>query len=486
MATKNYTAYADASARVSYSYPTTNFSTEQIFDLASNTVGGSGLFHFPVPPEVYKRKITVFSVHAYVKGVVIMNPLEGAFQEKTVAWANCPSFHYQFYETPATSSFAWKESGTGGDRESQEYILRYGMYTNRYSSTPVSQIHTSRSANKPYLTISTEDVVPYASLLTPTKGVFVNRTKPAPVSWSFRYDKTDVIDTITQKFAKLKWRVKGTTAENVINNFASTQPNGSVPANTFPSKSAIEWAVQVVSDDNIASAWSSWAEVNTTDAIPTAPTRLLPNGEFFESGQAITLTWSHNVSTASPQYAFDLDFSRDNGGSWDALATHTVTSTQQYVVQAGAGPTGKLLWRVRTYNTDNVASPWAKPAQVIVVGAPEIPAITSIEAGKSRPVVVWNSLEQESAQLVFEQDGRTVYNSGDLFGGVSTHKVAQYLADGTYTVKVRVKNAYDIWSDWAAAAHSITTVKRFTVKLTGVQIKNGVQLTFEPVENGGG
>lgn len=349
----------------------------------------------------------------------------------------------------------------------------------------IADINTGKAREYSTQITSRTPKQPVAKNCYPNQG-FINHKSVTTFGWEYYYEYNDFFTPFRPQLkADFVWRVKGTTTEYKINNFSVSQPKGTVPENTFPAKSFIEWRVALYAQDTVG-ARSPWYQATTTDAIPTAPTRLLPNGEFFESGQAITLTWSHNVSTASPQYAFDLELSRDNGGSWVALATHTVTSTQQYVVQAGAVPTGKLLWRVRTYNTDNVASPWAQPAQVILVGAPEIPAITSIEAGKSRPVVVWNSLDQESAQLVFEQNGSTVYDSGDIFGGVSTHKVAQYLADGTYTVKVRVKNAYDIWSGWASAAHTITTVKQFTVKLTGVQIKNGVQLTFMPVENGGG
>ena len=79
-----------------------------------------------------------------------------------------------------------------------------------------------------------------------------------------------------------------------------------------------------------------------------------------------------------------------------------------------------------------------------------------------RPEIRWQSDEQQAYQV--EIDG--VYTSGTRFGTGKTWKAPFYLADGNYTVRVRVQNEYGFWSPWGTAALPVTNVPGGAITLT--------------------
>ena len=79
-----------------------------------------------------------------------------------------------------------------------------------------------------------------------------------------------------------------------------------------------------------------------------------------------------------------------------------------------------------------------------------------------RPEIRWQSDEQQAYQV--EIDG--VYASGTRFGTGKTWKAPFYLADGSYTVRVRVQNEYGFWSPWGTAALPVTNVPGSAITLT--------------------
>ena len=79
-----------------------------------------------------------------------------------------------------------------------------------------------------------------------------------------------------------------------------------------------------------------------------------------------------------------------------------------------------------------------------------------------RPEIRWQSDEQQAYQV--EIDG--VYASGTRFGTGKTWKAPFYLADGSYTMRVRVQNEYGFWSPWGTAALPVTNVPGGAITLT--------------------
>lgn len=491
MATVEITAYADQSAYVAEDSPGTNYSTGTTLSM-SRTSGQIkyAYVHYNIPQNARKKKISIIRFNFYLYGTVLCQFLDQNFNEKTVTYSNRPYdgnnlSDYNDFRVDGSTTTQWRSSDyedpTGIHQTKRITLIEYGLAMSARSGQ--TSIDSSRSSRKPYITMYCDDVIPVPENLYPQAG-YVDRTKTNIFGWTFAYDKTGVIDTLMQKSAAYKWRVKGSTTEHTVQVMGAAN-TVNVPANTFPAGSVIEWCVQVTSNDDIASAWSDWCEVTTVDAMPDKPTLLSPDGSYLENSQDIPLTWQHNVSTGSVQSGFDIQYSTNAGAAWTLLADHEISERSTYTVPAKTLPTGTILWRVRTYNSDGTAGEWADPATIILVGPPDKPSITTIEQGKARPMIRWISADQEGAQVVVFRNEAVIYDSGVIFGTAKEFRVPVYLENGTYQIRVRVQNQFEQWSSYAEATHTIATNTTFTVQLTGIKIKNGIRLTFETIDDGG-
>ena len=143
-----------------------------------------------------------------------------------------------------------------------------------------------------------------------------------------------------------------------------------------------------------------------------------------------------------------------------ALATVT-GAANTWTAPAGTFTSGTKYWRVRTYNSKGAAGAWSAATQFIVLAAPATPPV-SIVSTEPRPEIRWQSNEQQAYQV--EIDG--VYASGTRFGTGKTWKAPFYLADGSYTARVRVQNEYGFWSPWGTAALPVVNVPGGAITLT--------------------
>ena len=72
-------------------------------------------------------------------------------------------------------------------------------------------------------------------------------------------------------------------------------------------------------------------------------------------------------------------------------------SARETTISAGTLSAGELLWRVRTYNTDEAAGAWSSPASVLVVAAPPTPTVDTEQT--PRPLISWQSDGQQGYQI---------------------------------------------------------------------------------------
>ena len=260
---------------------------------------------------------------------------------------------------------------------------------------------------------------------------------------------------IKQTSAVFEWRVKNASASNTIS-VSGTTTACTVPANTFPS-GTIEWRVKVTANSGTTTT-SAWQEITTTDVIPTAKP-VSPSGIVIDATIVNRFSWQHIISTGTPQSKADLQWSAD-GTTWNTLATVT-GENQYYDVPANTFTSGTKYWRVRTYNTDGTASAWSEKAEFIAINAPSAPSIV-IQSTGPRPRITWQTSEQEAYQLTLSSG----YASGTVYGTEKAWRSPVYLADGSYTVRVRVQNKYGMWSEWSAAALPISHTEGEAITLT--------------------
>lgn len=309
---------------------------------------------------------------------------------------------------------------------------------------------------------------------SPSSG-FVDENSPSKFSWSLQTNPPGR----AQKSAEFQWReLGGPTIHSVGVDGSETYVT--VSANTFPN-GAIQWRVKVVSIDDTESDWTPWYTLTTIDEPPLKPTGLYPGSGTRDGTKPIQLSWIHNSPLSTPQSAYEVEVTYDGGATWHAVGGKVTTSETLHTVPAdslGPDTTGRVGWRVRTYNSDDAASPWSDAAYFIVLFAPDAPEWRSVESGKSRPLCEWVAPGQIAYQMQITQGESVVYDTGETYGPATQHRVTEYLKNGTYIFRLRYKNQLNIWSDYADRSVSINARGRLKLSLNGEKIPNGAKLTF--------
>lgn len=296
--------------------------------------------------------------------------------------------------------------------------------------------------------VTTESVAPTWTM-TPSSG-YVPHTNDTIFSW-----EVSQVSRVQQASAVFQWRVGSggvVTSISIPGNTSTV----TIPANTFPA-GEIQWRVIVTSKDG-ATATSDWAIISTAESAATAEA-LEPNGTVVESTSPILFRWSHIIDTGTAQTKAELQWSADKS-TWTALATIT-GSAQSWTAPANTFTAGTRYWRVRTYNSDNVASAWSDAATFICVGAPAAPVVV-IQELSPRPKISW----QVEGQQAYQVELVGVYADGTRFGTDKQWQSPLYLADGDYTVRVRVQNEYGFWSAWGVAPLQIINTPGSAITLT--------------------
>ena len=302
--------------------------------------------------------------------------------------------------------------------------------------------------------------------MSPTNGAYVARGKASTFTWNTGCNDL-TLEEIKQASAIFEWRVKnGSTSKTISVSGSAT--SCTIPAGTFPSGD-IEWRVTVTANSGEKTT-TAWQTISTVEASPTAKP-ISPSGIVIDATIANRFSWQHIISTGTPQSKADLQWSAD-GTTWNMLATVT-GENQYYDVPANKFTSGTKYWRVRTYNTDGTASAWSEKAEFIAINAPSAPSIV-IQSTGPRPRITWQTSEQEAYQLTLSSG----YASGTVYGTEKAWRSPVYLADGSYTVRVRVQNKYGMWSEWSAAALPISHTEGEAITLT-VTASHEAALTWQ-------
>lgn len=340
-----------------------------------------------------------------------------------------------------------------------EYYLVISFYL---SQTDVNK--------KFYCDVTYETPTPYAINQIPAAG-FINEKAENTFSWGITAD--DIIGTMTQGAAKFRWRTAGETEYSEVL-IQGTTNSYTVPANTFPANGKnIEWQVQVQSSDGIWSNTTKWLNLTTVDVLSEAKP-ITPKDVYVEVDKDQVFTWEHIIDTGTEATRADLQY-QVNGGAWTDLTSVSNTKEKQVTVPGKTIPAGNILWRVRTYNSDGVHGSWSGTAAIIGKGTPAAPTITGISK-TARPCINWQSLGQVSFQVQIVLKGDIVYDSQEIAGAAKQHLVSEYLEDGEYTIRMRIKNAELLWSNWVAWVFTITTEKPKIPTIAVTPVKYGASI----------
>ena len=410
-----------------------------------------------VSADFYIESITEYlSTFAAIYGGV----MDKGYDVNTLTYANMPSRSTGSSRTTFTTAGYVSLNLLKSPKYEDRLIFINGVSVNK--SDGKFSVHTPAGSYKPKLTLTIDDsdiVKMYANTWASNfGGKTISKTAGADIELSVPTTQSGLCYAeVYQTGISVIWRDVGSTTEHEIPMADGAAQQLVIPSGTFSGKSQIQMRPKVTSNNGQTSTADSWLTITLQDEKSTA-VPISPVNDIIDRNADAVFRWAHVITTGTPQTKAELQIS-DNGTVWTALATVTGADTY-YTVAAGGIETGTHFWRVRTYNGDGVASDWSSAAEFICVGTPDAPVVL-VQSSTPRPSVSWQTTEQQAYQV--EIDG--VYASGTRFGTGKTWKAPFYLADGNYTVRVRVQNEYGFWSPWGTAALPVTNVPGSSIAL---------------------
>ena len=504
-----FTVQASGSTAVAKNHPNTNYSNLAQYKLfadpftgeAGNVKQGDNIYiKFPVPGDAYKfKRVSKVTLSFYAQPTedsgngnkqiwTYVNAVESQFDTSVITYATRPEISQTYTGISEHADGKWTALNEIVQLNAVFDLAQYRVkkeevkkgiengfvvaFRGAVSGTSEAVFYGEKSTRKPFLTCeySNDNVGIKADNLSPSAGAFVNRAQKNTFTWDAE-DDTDLTQVcfaeVKQTAAVFEWRVKNASTSKTISVSGSTTAC-TVPANTFPS-GTLEWRVKVTANSGTTTT-SAWQEITTTDVTPTAKP-VSPSGIVIDATIANRFSWKHIISTGTPQSKADLQWSAD-GTTWNTLATVT-GENQYYDVPANKFTSGTKYWRVRTYNTDGTPSEWSDKAEFIAINAPSAPSIV-IQSTGPRPRITWQTTEQEAYQLTLSNG----YASGTVYGTEKAWRSPVYLADGSYTVRVRVQNKYGMWSEWSAAALPVSHTEGEAITLS-VDASHEAALTWQ-------
>lgn len=276
---------------------------------------------------------------------------------------------------------------------------------------------------------------------------------------TFKWYFTDGENTYVQQSAAFKWREAGEENWNTISVSGTTQ-SVTVPANTFPILSNIEWMLSGT-DAGGATSETSVFTFSTTASTAYAVCGY-PIGRVIDGSKDIVFTWTVRNSDGSQPTRIVLEWkkSTEAASAWRTL-TDSSDPIMSYTAVANTFPAGPIDWRVTAYNRDSVAGP-ASAASFVCVAAPDAP-IGLTATAVPRTMIRWQPTGQKAYEI--QIDSKTVRSA---YGPeVTSWQVMEPLQDGLHTVRVRIQGEYGLWSNWAETTISVANAPKGTISLKG-------------------
>lgn len=438
------------------------------------------LLRFPAFPEALKYR-AIHSVALYFGltgvgsgGVRAERFLAADFDAAAVTYETVPSsadaieYAYplvaggitgQTYDTTLSKILEESSSGTPSRLLKNRTCILANLYrynTSSFSSTLslYTPIYTGATARKPRLDVVYSDENAGAGDFSPQQFTYVNPHVENVFRWDYQLAKSTIAEiTVTRE--TFCWKETGASSYNRI----SVTPGAkavTIPAETFPAASSIEYYIEIVCNSGKVTE-SALCTSSTADTLPTA-SPVAPISTVETADSEILMTWTVSNDSGSLPTKSELQYSTNGGTSWTALATISGSATE-YSVPANTFAAGQINWRVRAYNIDDVAGPWGE-ASFIAFAAPPAPSVQSDAVPFA--TITWQSTGQEAYQL--ELDGVLL---GTFFGYGRQYKLQTPLEDGRHVARVRVQNAYGLWSQYGEASFSITNDPGEEIALDG-------------------
>ena len=397
--------------------------------------------------------------------------------------------------TGSAITFKWKYNSAVGDYTQSSATIYWKKDTeNNYRSIPVSgNVQEKAVAANTFPTNSTiqwylagtdsggtTTQTNVASFKTLTSKITVQNS---PVSGysdpryaiKFQWYFSTSGGSVPQGSATFYW--KKSTDENYTAVAASGGTTSvTIPANTFPVASTIEW---YVSGTDVGGTTSTSQVYSFSTAAGTAYAYCQsPIGTAEDGSAPITLRWILTNSDGSSPSLVTLSWKTPTDVDWTVIRQSSTPFTS-WTVDAAFFPVGEIEWKVVATNRDEVDGP-AGTAAFICLRAPDPPEGLRATAAPFS-TISWQASGQEAYEISI--DGTVVQK--DFGPGVNSWTVTEPLSDGIHTITVRIQGSYGFWSEPAETTIDVLNVPTGTLTLTAAFEVDAV-LTVSPAPDADG
>lgn len=296
----------------------------------------------------------------------------------------------------------------------------------------------------------------------PTGGAYRNPREDITFQWQNTvYGRTywTWAGSVAQTSAVFHWRAVGESEYHEVA-ISGTGTSVTIPANTFPVASNIQWYVTTVDGGGTTGRIperDGYIYQFSTSATEMDATVLYPMNSIEENNAPITFTWNLSSADGFPATHVDLMWKLPDDENWQTLMSEDEPVTS-YTVDENTFPVGEIEWLVRANNIDGVQGP-DSVGTFVSYGAPDAPVVESDHAPFT--TIRWQAENQQGYEL--EIAGKKY---GPYFGTEKAFTLPDYLEDGEYPVRVRIIGTYAVWSLWGELTLYIQNTPGQDVSLT--------------------
>lgn len=439
-------------------------------------VGKDVLFGFEPFPSAYRFNrilsdrfyARVYTTSQQTQEVAYVGTPTSAVDYDTVTWDTRPE--YEVYNRYG-SFCALEANNTWTHQHAVPYgstadTLQNGVYL-EYDASYWIKTSLAAASERPYIELElSDDINRLEPTGTPSSG-YVNPHADATLKWS-NNRKYSSYEKPQQVSAVVTWKETG-GAEATIS--VTTDQQVVIPAETWSSGTSYQWKV-TVTDSAGSTTSTDWYTLSTTASQALPPRPLTPDGAVYSSEDAIEFHWV--IEWPSRYTGTDLQFSHD-GTTWGD-PVFVAQGSNRHTMTASSFASGTNYWRARSYNEDSTPGDWSDYKTFIVIGAPQAPYYEVTNS--PRPTISWVSDEQQAYQVQMGD-----YDTGLVFGTAQSFQCPVYLRNGPTTVRVRVMNQYNLWSDWAGTQITIANASSDAPPVLTVSAGAEALLTWTPGYN---
>lgn len=246
-----------------------------------------------------------------------------------------------------------------------------------------------------------------------------------------------------------------------------------IQADTFPT-TGIQWHVEAKNGD--LREWRSTENVVETGDRITYATIVSPmNDAYVDEKQSFLLRWSTTNALGNTPSSFEIEWKLAGSNQWNTfprlVLSDVVSSATDYTyaVPANTFPNGNIIWRIRAYNQDNVAGPWAEEGYFTTIDYPIASTVLSPQSNtfcdEKDPILFeWSASSFPSDftaskwELQWKTEGSEWANLVTLTQDVRSYTApADTFPNDVITWRVRGYNGDDVPGDWSNTA-SFTTI----------------------------